>query len=283
MGLQKYSSCWLSICIEQIYIYIYYTYTKYLQPRMYLAKKKYFTNLGFPWNKGISLTKRCRLGLSVVFEVAIIWPDVWLIFYGKCSIGKYSSHMDPMGIYVYIYINIIYIYILSTSKYLQPRMYLMVSSSTSIKKKTKPPHPNIRTASSTRIGPNWASSPWGLGYRSVGGIGLGGGAGGGSTKLRLFATFRNFWGLHYSLVFQKKHPNILGSSLLARRKGRSFGGLNRGGSIRESSRWVQPHPRMNESMYVYFPIETHGEFSYWTWLCFGEFSMGGFSTPPWRL
>ena len=43
------------------------------------------TNLGFPWNKGISLTKRCHLGFSVVFEVAIIWPDVWLIFDGKCS------------------------------------------------------------------------------------------------------------------------------------------------------------------------------------------------------
>ena len=36
----------------------------------------------FPWNKGISLTFHHHLGILVVFEVAIIWPDSYVLFDG---------------------------------------------------------------------------------------------------------------------------------------------------------------------------------------------------------
>ena len=36
----------------------------------------------FPWNKGISLSESYLLGAQVMFSVAIIWPELWIIFLG---------------------------------------------------------------------------------------------------------------------------------------------------------------------------------------------------------
>ena len=156
--------------------------------------------------------------------------------------------MDPMGIYVYIYI----IYILSTSKYLQPRMYLMVSSSTSIKKKTKPPHPSQKgIIDPDRPKLSLFSLGFGVqvgGWHWVGGLVVVAHLNSGFSQLS--ETFRDFT---IPYVFQKKLQTPWVRVCFVRRKGRSFWGLNRGGSIRESSRWVQPHPRMNEFSVCIFP------------------------------
>ena len=39
----------------------------------------------FPWNMGISLTFHHHLGAQVVFSVAIIWPDFFLLTFGEVA------------------------------------------------------------------------------------------------------------------------------------------------------------------------------------------------------